>query len=202
MPAERLERDLARAVELHLTDCITRGQIGAGDAPSIKRLRAAGDALGDHCLTFIHKATLGDGTIRIDLDPGALAETLNVQVSSISPDVLSIQLPFTQRRRGVGTRLIIGATQSDRDDILIANVARASVWRDALCKGDDLAVIALREGITVKYLGQMLSFAFLSPKLVRAILDGRQPPALTTNWIRRHDFPASWAEQDCIVAQF
>ena len=45
------------------------------------------------------------------------------------------------------------------------------------------------------------AFAFLSPKLVRAILEGRQPPELTTNWIRRHNLPASWAEQDCIVAQ-
>ena len=57
------------------------------------------------------------------------------------------------------------------------------------------------DGITEKYLGQMLSFAFLSPKLVRAILKGRQPPPLTTNWLRRHDLPLSWAGQDRIVAQ-
>ncbi len=66
--------------------------------------------------------------------------------------------------------------------------------------GEDLATIAARDDISVNYLGQMLSFAFLSPKLVRAILDGRQPPALT-KLDRRHDLPASWAEQDRIVAQ-
>jgi len=202
LPAERLERDLAHAVQLHLTDCLTRGQIGVGDAHSIELLRAVVDALGDQNLSLIREAKLGEGSIRIDLYPGVLAETLNVQVSSISPDVLSVQLPFIQRRRGVETRLIIGAAQPARDDVLIANVARASAWRVALCNGDELATIAARDGISVKYLGQMLSFAFLSPKLVRAILDGRQPPALTTNWIRRHDFPASWAEQDSIVAQF
>ncbi len=120
------------AVQQHLTDCITRGQVGVGDVHSIERLQATGDALADQTLTLLREAKLGDGTIRIDLDPGALAETLNVQGSSISPEMLSIQLPYMQRRRGVETRLIIGATQPDRDDILIANVARASVWRAAL----------------------------------------------------------------------
>ena len=93
------------------------------------------------------------------------------------------------------------AAQPARDDILIANIARASRWREALFNGDSLSTIATRDSITERYLGQMLVFAFLSPKLVRAILDGRQPPALTTSWIRRHEIPASWAEQDCIVAQ-
>ena len=46
-----------------------------------------------------------------------------------------------------------------------------------------------------------LSFAFLMPKMVRAILEGRQPPTLTTNWIRSHGLPASWVEQDSILEQ-
>ncbi|MEO9825384.1 MAG: recombinase family protein [Paracoccaceae bacterium] len=201
LPAGQLERNLSRAVQQHLTDCITRGQIGTGDAPSIKRLRAASDALEDLSLTFIHEAKLGNGIIQIDLDPDTLAETLKVTKESIRPEALSLQLPYTQRRRGVETRLVIGAAQPARDDILIANIARASGWREALRKGDSLSTIAARDNITERYLGQMLAFAFLSPKLVRAILEGRQPSALTTNWIRRRNLPASWADQDRIVAQ-
>ena len=124
-----------------------------------------------------------------------------VPESSILEETLSLHLPFTHRRRGVETRLIIGVAQPARDDILIANVAKAALWREALCRGDELATIAARNGITVNYLGAMLPFAFLSPKLVRAILEGRQPPSLTTNWIRRHGLPASWADQDRILAQ-
>ncbi|MEM0950332.1 MAG: hypothetical protein AAGK37_23280 [Pseudomonadota bacterium] len=60
--------------------------------------------------------------------------------------------------------------------------------------GEDLAEIVTREGITVQCLGQMLPFAFLSPKLVRAILAGRRPLALPTNQIRRRGLPASGAE--------
>ena len=80
--------------------------------------------------------------------------------TSISSEALSLRLPFRQRRRGVESRLVIGAGQPARDDILISNIARASAWREALCKGEDLATIAARDGITVKYLGQMLVFAF------------------------------------------
>lgn len=110
-------------------------------------------------------------------------------------------LPFRQRRRGVESRLFIDTGQPSRDDILISSIARASAWREALCKGEALASIAARDGITVKYLGQMRVFAFLSPKRVRAILQGRELPALTTNWTRRHEMSASRAEQDRIIAQ-
>ena len=201
LPSDRLERDLACAVQNQLTMCIRRGQIGADDVSSTERLRAVVDALGSQGLNLIEEAKLEDGTVSIDLDPGKLADALQVTKGSISSEALTLQLPFSHRRRGVESRLIIGAPQPARDDILIANVARASVWREALCKGDDLATIAARDSITTKYLGEMLPFAFLSPKIARAILEGLQPSALTTNWIRRRALPASWAEQDRILAQ-
>ena len=97
--------------------------------------------------------------------------------------------------------MILGAPQPTRDEVLIANIARAEQWRLALRNGDSLATIAARDGMPVKYLGEMLRCAFVSPKLVRSILEGNQPPALTTNWLRRHDLTASWVEQDRIVAQ-
>ena len=201
LSADRLERDLAQAVKEHLLVCIQRGDIAGDDTQSIRRVREVVDAVGDQALDFILEAKLEDGGVYIDLDPDKLTVALQVSRDSIGPSALSLQLPVRQRRRGVETRLIIGATQPARDDILIANIARAEQWRAALSSGDDLATIAARDGITVKYLGQMLPFAFLSPKLIRAILEGRQPPALTTNWIRRRGLPVSWADQDRILAQ-
>ena len=201
LPAEALERDLTNAVQAHLVSCISRGAITGLAAREIERLRVEVGTIRDQVLGCVRDARLGDGTIAISLEPCILAKTLRVPESCILAETLSLHLPFTQRRRGVETRLIIGEAQPARDDILIANVAKAALWREALCRGDELATIAAREGITVNYLGAMLPFAFLSPKLVRAILEGRQPPALTTNWIRRHSLPASWADQDRILAQ-
>ena len=201
LPADRLERDLGRAVREHLITRVERGDIATTDAGSIPRLRRRADALGDEVLDCIDTVRLGHGTLNVDLNKVRVADVLSMAPDSIASEVLSLRRPFSQRRRGVETRLIVGAPEPARDDILIANIARAEPWRTALCNGDDLKAIADREGITVKYLGEMLPFAFLSPKLVRAILEGRQPSALTTNWLRRHGLPSSWAEQERILAQ-
>ena len=173
----------------------------ATHAGSIALLRSRIEALGDAALGCIDTVRLGDGILRINLDCGKIVKALAITSDSIESTVLSFEHPFTQRRRGVETRLTIGVPNAERDDILIANIARAEQWRNALCNGDDLTTIAARDGVTVKYLGEMLTFAFLSPKLVRAILGGRQSSVLTTNWLRRHGLPMSWAEQDRIIAQ-
>jgi hypothetical protein len=201
LPADRLEGDLGRAVRAHLKACIECGSITGKDAGSIAQLLGLAEAVDAAALTCIETVHIGDGALSIDLNPAEIAKALRITPADISPDAMLFQLPFTQRRRGVETRFVIGAPQRKRDDILIANVARAEQWRAALCEGEDLATIAARDSITVKYLGEMLPFAFLSPKLVRAVLEGHQPPALTTNWIRRHGLPLSWADQDRIIAQ-
>jgi site-specific DNA recombinase len=201
LPAERLERDLCRAVQTHLVDCIDRGAITTNDVNAIAHLREKIDALGDRCLGLIETVRLGDGALYIALEVNAIATVLSIPEDSVSSTASRLKLPFTCRRRGIEARLVIGTSRGERDDILIANVVRAEGWRRALLRGEDLGTIAARDGITVKYLGEMLPFAFLSPKLVRAILAGKQPAALTTNWIRRHGVPASWPEQDAILAQ-
>ncbi|NNJ69031.1 MAG: hypothetical protein HKP54_13435 [Boseongicola sp.] len=199
--AEQLERDLGRAVRKHLMGSVEGGGIATTDAGSIVSLCSRTAALGTEVLELIASLQLGDGTITIKLAPVEMAKALRIDPKSIASNVLSFERPFAQRRRGVESRLTIGVAKAARDDILTANIARAEQWRSALYNGDDLKTIATREGITVKYLGEMLPFAFLSPKLVRAILDGRQPSVLTTNWLRRHGLPLSWAEQDRILAQ-
>lgn len=73
----------------------------------------------------MQEVRFGDGTIAISLDPGKLASALQIPQNSVTQQTLSLQLPFHQRRRGVETRLVIGATQPARDNILIANIARA-----------------------------------------------------------------------------
>ncbi len=201
IPADRLERDLASSLQKHLVECIDRGDIAESRVQVIGRLRSDADALGLQVLGIVGAARFADGAVAIDLDPGEIVRSLQIARTSISSEALSLRLPFRQRRRGVENRLVIGAGQPARDDILISNIARASAWREALCMGEDLATIAARDGIAVNYLGAMLNFAFLSPKLVRLICEGRQPPILTTNWIRRHGLPVSWAEQDHIIAQ-
>ncbi len=201
LPAERLERALARAVGDHLDRMVGQGGCGALRANNIASSRAAIAGTCDGMLELVSAARLTDGEIGIELDAEAVAARLAILSETLTPDLLSFSMPFAQRRRGVEVRLVLGAPKAERDDILIANIARARSWLAELKAGDDYRTIAERHGVSAAYLGDLIHFAFLSPKLVRAILDGRQPPALTTNWLRRHGLPDDWAEQERIVAQ-
>jgi DNA invertase Pin-like site-specific DNA recombinase len=200
LPAVRLERDLARAVQAHLEQALNHGHLGANDLGAIQKAKGVLAGLGNESLSLIDNAQLGIGSLHVELNPDALGARVAINRASLDPRVLTFALPFAHRRRGVEGRLVLGNANPERDDILIANIARAICWRECVAAGQSLEEIAARSGQTAKYVGQMLVFGLLSPRLVRQVLAGTQPPALTTNWLRRHGLPACWDDQERIVA--
>jgi hypothetical protein len=61
--------------------------------------------------------------------------------------------------------------------------------------------IADREGADVGDVSRSLQLAFLAPDLVGAILDGRQPIALTAERLKRvGELPLLWKEQRALLA--
>ena len=52
-----------------------------------------------------------------------------------------------------------------------------------------------RDGVSRRYIRRLVSLAFLSPQLVEAILQGRQPILLTATRLTDLDLPLDWAEQ-------
>ena len=55
--------------------------------------------------------------------------------------------------------------------------------------------LAKHDGITRRYIRRLVGFAFLSPELVEAISQGRQPVALTATRLTELDLPLDWTEQ-------
>jgi len=56
--------------------------------------------------------------------------------------------------------------------------------------------IAHREGLSDRYVSNLLSLAFLAPDIVEAIVAGQQPADLTTDALtKRINLPADWSEQ-------
>jgi hypothetical protein len=76
-------------------------------------------------------------------------------------------------------------------------MAMAFRWREELEKGktSSIEAIAKRAGCTERYVRKMLPLAFLAPNIVESILDGRQPPSLTTSELINPKLPLCWAEQ-------
>jgi site-specific DNA recombinase len=83
-----------------------------------------------------------------------------------------------------------------REALLIA-IARARQWMDDLARGRvaSFAVIARREGKVERHIRLLAPLAFLSPRIVSALLDGTAPADLTLTQLARA-LPLSWAEQE------
>ena len=65
--------------------------------------------------------------------------------------------------------------------MLIKAIARGRAWFEELAAGRarSLQELAKRDGISRRYIRRLVGLAFLSPELVEAILQGRQPVELT-----------------------
>jgi site-specific DNA recombinase len=85
---------------------------------------------------------------------------------------------------------------SRRESLLMA-IAQARSWVDELVAGcvGSFAALARREGKAERHIRLLLPLAFLSPRIVSALLDGTAPADLTITALARA-LPWSWAEQE------
>ena len=83
---------------------------------------------------------------------------------------------------------------SDTRKTLIAGIATSRIWIDELVKGaTDIDAIAAREKRSSRSVQKILSLAFLSPRIVRAALDGSLPRGISMT--RLFDLPMDWRKQ-------
>ena len=60
--------------------------------------------------------------------------------------------------------------------------------------------IAEQNAISPGRVNQLVRLAFLSPRIMQAIIDGRQPADLTTKTFSRiAEFPIDWPEQEALL---
>jgi hypothetical protein len=79
---------------------------------------------------------------------------------------------------------------------MVKAIVRAHRWRDMLESGDYATVrdLAKAEAINESYLGRVLRLTLLSPTLIEAILEGRQPVTLELDDLLKQ-FPIEWDQQ-------
>ena len=112
------------------------------------------------------------------------------------------------KRRGAAIKLVLPGlaphqTLSPKcDPALVKAIARGRAWFEELASGRvrSLQELALRDGITRRYIRRLVDLAFLSPQLVEAILQGRQSDELTATRLTELDLPLDWAEQHRLLA--
>ena len=113
-----------------------------------------------------------------------------------------IVIPARLRPRGVELKLVVmdpsHRSEFNPDPTLIKALIKANAWLDRLFTDEQCTIskIANAEGVTGRYIRRLLELAFLAPDITEAILDGRQPADISTEWLVRHaDLPLGWREQ-------
>lgn len=80
--------------------------------------------------------------------------------------------------------------------MLVKALARAFRWQKLLDDGtySTIKEIATKEKIDPSYVGDVLRLNLLAPDIIEMILDGRQPPTLQFEALRK-SLPLAWNEQ-------
>ena len=122
-------------------------------------------------------------------------------------ETLTVQIPMRLRKRG-GRKLMVvpqgttaWAPQRARvDNAMVKAIARAHRWRGMLESGahSSIAELAAAEKINQSYICRVLRLSLLAPKIVEAILDGRQPSEMLLANLMQ-PFPVGWQEQIGLV---
>ena len=136
--------------------------------------------------------------------------TATIQVGQFGRPTLSkdgrtitVRIPITLRHQGGRKQVVTpaGATpwipiQPRVDNTMVKAIVRAYRWRDMLESGDYATVrdLAKAEAINESYLGRVLRFTLLAPKIVEAILEGKQPATLELDDLMKQ-FPVEWDRQ-------
>ncbi len=145
-------------------------------------------------------------TIRIDTDKllhllGQAPAEAESTDSDAAPPIRSIELKHTLKHRGVEAKLIVqaGSPQSPvQDPNLIMTIAKAHLWLHELTNGTATSIedVARRHNEDRNEVSRFLSLAHLSPDMVEAIMDGRQPADLTREKLRKLvPVSSDWTEQ-------
>jgi hypothetical protein len=116
---------------------------------------------------------------------------------------ITVHIPMTMRHQGGRKQVVTpaGATPwipipPRVNNTLVKAIVRAHRWRDMLETENYATVrdLAKAEAIDEVYLGRVLRLTLLSPTLIEAILEGRQPATLELDDLLRQ-FPVEWDRQ-------
>lgn len=115
---------------------------------------------------------------------------------------LTTVIPVRIKRHG-GRKVVIPAPGTpeaqapEHHEPILNALARAYHWQRLLDEGRMRSgvEIARQEGLNQSSVNELLRLTLLSPQIVRALLDGRQPKTLTLRWLKNHELPADWEAQ-------
>jgi site-specific DNA recombinase len=199
LPTWALDDRINATIKKHLRTAILRGHVPDVAPQLISDMISKIDHSDFDALALIKCVCIGPDSLGINVDPDRLSKFFGVPINDPYQDQLTIKTPFTLRRRGVETKLLLEGDAIPRDETLLRSVAKGHTFLGIITSVQTVQEIAEAHNLSVRRVQQTLEFAFLSPDVTCQIVAGCQPAFLTADWCLKNEIAAGWAEQ---VRQF
>jgi site-specific DNA recombinase len=198
--ADMLEGLLNDIVEARLTEALTQFRL----APQIKHhaLVEAKERLATldtkAILDLIKRVDLCETAVQIELDIDKVSSLIKTEISKLDLEFLRIEEPVALRKRTNGTKLTWVGYKGEPNHALIRAIVTAQAWVEEIKAGRSTSDIMQAHYIPEGMIWKRIRLAFLSPKILQAIVDGTSDRDLTIKMLTRHDLPLDWSEQQAL----
>ncbi|XAT58013.1 recombinase family protein [Rhodobacteraceae bacterium IMCC1335] len=198
--ADMLEGLLSEIVVTRLTEALNQFRL----APQIKPHALVGakerleqlDIKGT--LDLITRVDLCETKASIQLDVEKVAALIQVDPNKLDLEFLRVEEPVILRKRTNGTKLTWVGYKGEPNHALIRAIVTAQAWVEEIKAGRSMSDIMQAHNIPEGMIWKRIRLAFLSPKLLQVIVEGKTNRDLTIKMLTRHDLPRKWSEQETL----
>jgi len=149
-------------------------------------------------LDLIKRVDLSETKASIQLDVEKIAALIQTEISKLDLELLRIEEPVTLSKRTNGTKLTWVGYKGEPNHALIRAIVTAQAWVEQIKAGQSVSDILQAHNIPEGMIWKRIRLAFLSAKILRAIVDGKTNRDLTIKMLTRHDLPLDWSEQQAL----
>ena len=198
--ADMLEQLLSDIVRARLTEALTQFRL----APQMKphALNTAKEHLGQldvkGILDLIKRVDLCETAVQIELDTDKISSLIKVDPNKLDLEFLRVEEPVTLRKRTNGTKLTWVGYKGEPNHALIRAIVTAQAWAEEIKAGRSMSDIMQAHNIPEGMIWKRIRLAFLSPKILQAVVDGTSDRDLTIKMLTRHELPLDWSEQQAL----
>jgi DNA invertase Pin-like site-specific DNA recombinase len=147
-------------------------------------------------LDLITRVDLSETKASIQLDVEKVAALIQVDPNKLDLEFLRVEEPVILRKRTNGTKLTWVGYKGEPNHALIRAIVTAQAWVEEIKAGRSVSDIMQAHNIPEGMIWKRIRLAFLSPKILQAIVDGTSDRDLTIKMLTRHDLPLDWSEQE------
>jgi hypothetical protein len=151
--------------------------------------------------------TVSKHQLVVQLNPEGIIEhclkskVMDIQASNSLAQIEFI-LPVQLRRCGIETKLVLKngpepTAHPSSVKALQRALLKALIWNQELITGErsSPSEIAKRENVTNRHVTHLLKLSFLSPEIIRLIMDGKMPASFNLEALKTLDIVDNWGIQ-------